>query len=321
MRPSYAVQVVLEKYKGLRPQEVASALRYRTFVSVAKRYMYVEVPKAACTGMKWLLHQLENGPAPLAVSLYQTRRDMFIHARENVPLPSLVDLDNYTQRYILESPEVLRMTIVRNPYTRIVSTWRNKVLLCEPGGFDQIYVKIKGQAPEPAVKPTISFHEFVRYLAMHQNLRSNVHWTPQTDHTFFRAFDYNHVGKTERLAETLRHFQDHLGRAEPLEFERRNASTLLGHVTYDSEMAALISQLYQQDFETFAYDPNIWPFEQEADVRSVAKYSEAIYRDEIIERNMIIMYLSDKCGKLEHRYRRRLRKRRQDNRAVKKRGS
>jgi hypothetical protein len=316
MRSSYAVQVVLEQYKGLRPHEIASALRYRTFVSVAKRYMYVEVPKAACTAMKWLLHGLENGPAPLKFSLYETRRDMFIHARENVPLPSLVDLDNETQKYILESPDVLRMTVVRNPYTRTVSTWRNKVLLCEPGGFDRVYIETKGRAPEPGTKSMISLHEFARYLATDRNLTSSTHWSPQTDHTFFRAFRYSHVGRTEHLAETLRRFQDHLGRAEPLEFERRNASMPLGHVAYDSELAALISQLYQQDFETFDYDPNVWPFDQQADI-GAATISEATYRNEIIERNMIITHLSWECARLERLYRRSTRKRQRVNRALK----
>src|SRR5262249_55141504 len=146
-------------------------------------------------------------------------------------------------------------------------------------------------------KSTISLHEFVRYLATNKNLMLNKHWSPQTDHMFFRAFHYSHVGRIEDLAKTLRRFQHHLGRSEPLEISRRNASVPLSNVPYDAELAALISQLYQQDFETFDYDPKVWPFENGGN-RSAATISEAMYRDEIIERNMIIDRLSGECARL-----------------------
>src|SRR5438105_12468160 len=197
---SYAVQRVLDRYHDLQPRSVEGMLRYRTFVSIPHRYMYVEVPKAACTGMKWLLHKLENGGAPKP-SLGETRREMFIHSRENVPLPSLVDLDDATQKYILESPDVLRMMVVRNPHTRIVSTWRNKVLLCEPG-FDRIFVDVKGEAPALESKPAVSLKEFVHYLGKDDNLSGSAHWAPQGDHAFFRALNYSFVGRVEQLADT-----------------------------------------------------------------------------------------------------------------------
>ena len=293
----HAVQVVLEQYKDLQPLKVATALWQRTYVNVAKRYMYFAVSKAACTSMKWLLYGLESGPAPLQLALYQSKRDNFIHRRDNVPLPSLVDLDNEKQRYILESPDVLRMTIVRNPYTRTVSAWHNKVQLCEPGGYVWVYIETKGQAPGPGAKLTLSLHEFARYLATNKNLTLNKHWKPQTDNLFFRAFHYSHIGKVEHLAETLCRFQHHLGRSVPFEIDRKNASMPLGHLPYDPELAALISRLYKQDFETFNYDPNVWPFEEQGGNRSAAT-SEAIYRDEIIERNIVIDRLSQECLRL-----------------------
>src|SRR6267143_5329565 len=135
MRYPYAVGRILDHFPGRSPEEVSRQLRRTTFVSLEKRYFYFAVPKAACTQMKELLRSVENaGPIKaFADGSPQTRRDMFIHARPNVPLPSLLDLDDRTQRRVLEAPDVLRMTVVRNPYTRLVSAWTNKILLCEPG--------------------------------------------------------------------------------------------------------------------------------------------------------------------------------------------
>src|SRR5205807_1122192 len=124
-------------------------LRQSTFVSLPKRYMYFEVPKAGCTHMKQLLRRVE-GAAPINLFTngdWQTRRDMFVHSRSNLPLPSLVDLDNMAQREVLESPDFFRMTVVRNPYTRLVSAWRNNVLLCERTGR-KVYLQVKGRLPD-----------------------------------------------------------------------------------------------------------------------------------------------------------------------------
>ena len=311
---SYAMQRVLDRYHDLQPRSVEGMLRYRTFVSIPHRYMYVEVPKAACTGMKWLLHKLENGGVPKP-SLGETRREMFIHSRENVPLPSLVDLDDATQKYILESPDVLRMMVVRNPHTRIVSTWRNKVLLCEPG-FDRIFVDVKGEAPALESKPAVSLKEFVHYLGKDDNLSGSAHWAPQGDHAFFRALNYSFVGRVEQLADTLRFFQRHLGRSEPLAFDRKNPSMPLGQIAYDAGVVDTIARLYHDDFEAFGYDPKVWPFEKQSGDHAAITVPEETFRDEIIERNIIIAQLAAECARLQHQHRRATRWRRRLQRFV-----
>jgi Sulfotransferase family len=297
---SYSVQRILDHYPYVEPGHVATRLRYSTFVNLSKRYLYFEVPKAACTAMKWLLHRLEDRPRPVKWAI-GTRRDMFIHHRKNVALASLVDLDDRTQREVLDSPDFFRMTIVRNPYARLISTWRNNVVLCEPD-VQFIYHETKGKLPQPGDKAMISFHEFVEYLATKCDLRlSNPHWRRQVDHTFFSALNFSFVGKVEDLSEALRRFQQHLGRIEPLPFETKNTSVAFGQIGYDTPLAERVSWLYRQDFETFGYDPTVWPSVQENQRGSPESngISEARYRDEIIERNIVISQLYIKCSRLQ----------------------
>src|SRR5262249_43473170 len=59
-----------------------------------------------------------------------------IHARDNVPLPPITALDDKDQQKLLDASDVLRFTIVRNPYSRLVSTWRTKVFLRDPDTVD-----------------------------------------------------------------------------------------------------------------------------------------------------------------------------------------
>ena len=100
MTNSYVVQRIRDRYSYLTPRQIAGTLRHSSFVDLRKRYMYYAVPKAACTSMKTLIHDLEGG-APVRLicgGMDECRREMFIHARENVPLPSLVDRSELLKR-------------------------------------------------------------------------------------------------------------------------------------------------------------------------------------------------------------------------------
>ena len=295
MNYPYAIQAILDCYENLTAEDAARRLRYSSFVSIPKRYMYFEVPKAACTQMKELLCTVEKAaPTKLFTgAVRETRRDMFIHARQSVPLPSLADLDDKTQMEVLESPDFLRMTFVRNPYTRLVSAWKNKVRLCEPG-FEDVYLQTKGHLPELHAKSLITFDEFVEYVATRCDLRTcDSHWRRQVDHTFFAALNFSSVGKIEQMAEGLQRFQQHLGLSEPLVAKGRNASGSGVAVAYTRELAEKVYSLYQSDFEVLGYDREAWPGREQdsCETSENATVPEEIFSDEIIERNLIISCL------------------------------
>lgn len=304
MRPSYAVCRILGDCAGFKPNDVIARLRLGTFVNVPKRYMYFAVPKAGCTQMKELLRTLENGPE---IKLFadrspQTRRDMFVHARPNVPLPSLVDLDDKMQREALESPDFLRMTIVRNPYSRLISAYRNNVLLCEGAGR-AVYLQVKGRLPDIHNKSLLSFDEFLRFVTTKCDVRScEHHWMGQVQYTFFPAMNFNHVGKLENLNQTLRRFAQHLGISESFVAVRKNESLPLGTATYSKESANEVYQFYRSDFELFGYKRDSWTTYSKSDSEernSNIQISEERLTDEIIERNLIILSLYEERERLE----------------------
>jgi hypothetical protein len=263
----------------------------------------MEVPKAACTTMKFVLHQLEGGaPIKLFVGgLRETRREMFIHARENIPLVSLLDLNDETQREVLESPDFLRFTIVRNPYTRLVSAWNSKIRLCEPG-FEHIHSQIKKHAPEFRSKSLVSFEEFIDYITSNCDLRTcDVHWRRQADHTFFKALNYSYVGKVETFAETLQRLGKHLKLTEPLLETPRNSSEFYTGPKYcEGILANKIYDLYRVDFDTFCYEKD-WPsdYRAQSNPRTDVNTLEQSLSNEIIERNLIIAHLYEKCARIE----------------------
>ncbi len=309
MTHPYAVQAILDHFPGMKADHVTDRLRYSSFVSVSKRYMYFEVPKAACTLMKELLRTVENArPIELfAGGLRVTRRDMFVHARQNVPLPSLADLDDRAQREVLESPDFLRMTVVRNPYTRLASAWRNRVFLCEPGQED-LYLELKGCLPEfHAQKSLIAFDEFVDYIERNPALREcDAHLRPQVDHIFLGALNFSCIGKLEDMGEVLRRFQRHLGLAEPFVARRGNATGSIGGAKYNQGLADKVWSLYHADFDRLGYDPNVWPADgpEVGEASRNAAVPEERFRDEIVERNIIISALYQERDQLQAEVRR-----------------
>ena len=290
MTYSYVVRRILSHYPHLEPESVSERLRHSSFVHVRKRYLYFEVPKAACTQMKELLRRQEGAPAIqlFAGKLMETRREMFIHARENVPLPSLVDLDDATQKEVLESDGFFRFAIVRNPYSRVVSAWKNKVVPCEPGA-ERLYLEIKGRLPDMHAKELIAFDEFVSYLGKIDLRASDPHWRRQVDHLFLDALSFSLVGKMEDMSGAMERFQQHLGLAEPLMTGKKNVSAPVGLATYDQNLADKVYSLYREDFERLGYNRDSWRDGQSAvPAAQKAVIPEARFYDEIIERNLII---------------------------------
>lgn len=287
----YVVRKILSHYPHIDPTDISRRLRHSSFVDVSKRYLYFEVPKAACTQMKELL-RLQHGAPPIQLfvgNLMETRREMFVHARENVPLPSLVDLDEATQKEVLESDSFFRFTIVRDPYTRLVSAWKNKVVPCEPGA-ERLYLEIKGRLPDMHTKELIAFDEFVGYLQAKGDLTAfDPHWRRQVDHLFFDALSFSHVGKVEDMSAIMARFQQHLGLAEPLMAGRKNVSAPVGLATYNQNLADKVYSLYQEDFDRLGYGRDSWRDGQSVvPATPKAVIPEARFYDEIIERNLII---------------------------------
>ena len=301
---SHTIQLVREKLPHLDVATIAHRLSYGSFVSLEHKILYLETPKAACTTIKSLLRDLCGAPPieyPLGAQR-ESRRDMFVHVRSNVPVPSLLDLDEQTQRHVLTAPDFLRFSIVRNPYTRLVSAWRNKVVLCEPG-YEHVYRRQMGDMPSLHSKKILPFEQFLRFIESEPDLRScNGHWRRQVDLLLYPAIPYTHVGKLEQLPITVALIGKHLGAAKPIRVGRGNSTGGGGRDPIDATVAARIYALYAEDFEAFDYPRESWQNISDSLV-DTAVVPETRFIDEIIERNLMISYLYEQYAEVESRYR------------------
>lgn len=283
---SLAVQRVLQHFPSLPANEIARRLAYSTFVNFERRYMYFEVPKAGCTSIKALLHSLERLPPLAQCDKFgrPLRHDALYHVRESFPLPTIMDFDDAKQDIILNSPDFFRFTVVRNPYTRLASAWKDKVQIAAPD-YLYLYQAIRGRLPQ-TVDDVITFEEFVAYLASQGLDRADPHWRPQTAHLFMPALNFSWIGATERMQETISKFGDHLG-MDAGSSPRKHAA--VGSVRYDKPTSEQVYRLYEQDFIQFGYTKESWSHNASEAAPDIIPLN--FYLQEVLERNVVIAKL------------------------------
>jgi hypothetical protein len=239
------------------PLPLGQALR-RTVSSSDGRMLYVKNPKAACTSLTQLVHQLDGG--------------------QFVPLDRLHGSSKVRQgvRYadahlnLLNDPKCVRFTFVRNPVARAVSAFtmifgdqpskvfrsdehRKRAALHEHGMWTLGY--------DPNGDMHRNFDVFIDYLEHCLAVAPaevNIHWKPQTLSVAHGLIDYAFIGKVETLQQDLRTIGEMSGRDlleglnEAPHFNRSSAVRPVDLAVSDLQRRK-IQNLYAGDCDAFGY--------------------------------------------------------------------
>jgi hypothetical protein len=228
----------------------------RTVVLPELRVLFLPVPKAGCTSVLWLLAELAGLPLESfarsglpEVSATLTVHDMSLWRPEH----RLASYEGEALERVLHEEGWLRLSLVRDPATRLWSGWQSKLLLREPR-----FVEAFGAQPWfPRVpeRPTDLIADFRRFVdALDRGEAEDVHWAVQ--HELVDQLPLTHVGRVERLDETLAVLREHIGAERwPAGPPRENRSPLaLAPGAYDEAAAAVLDDRYQGDYEAYGYD-------------------------------------------------------------------
>lgn len=288
--------LVAEAYaRNLDPVYVLSRMLHTTFVSRRHGYIYVSIPKAACTKVKHLVTAVEGGTLNISGKPYlrETRMTMLVHQRRYIDVPSVLDLDGDEIRDLVSGKSnFFVFAIVRNPFSRLVSTFENKVRLHEPG------FRRAGQlwgASEAGDDVRAAFAGFVRDgTDYYKNQIGDHHFVDQRKLLIPNLLPYSRIFRVERFGEFEDVFFARLrakGYTGPLTFKDRNRSRYPNwRHYYDEETAGRVIEMYRTDFETYDYDIQSWRTDGELpELRTPPE--EAYWRRAIIERNEMIDYL------------------------------
>ena len=230
---------------------------YHSRVSIEHRYVYMAVPKVACTTVKRTLAELE-GLTPIE------RRNVHQDDRQL----RLAQLDATQATTALRSDEWLRFAFVRDPYDRMFSAWKSKLGNTWDTQYLWLRREIRAAFDYPDVDsdpfPMVAFGDFVRFIVESQEPRVvyDGHWNLQTEVLIHDLIAYDVVGRFETFVEDFTAVLRRLD-APPavlaLAAEVTNATPQLPlAAAYDRDLADVVYHHYERDFETFGYGRDSW---------------------------------------------------------------
>jgi len=140
--------------------------------------------------------------------------------------------------------QLFRFAFVRNPYTRVLSAYLDKV--------ERRAVR-RGEESR--------FEDFLASLKRDQ-LHANAHWTPQADLLLLPFEQFDFIGKVENLTQDLETVRQRLLNV-PIDAgmrdERSNATNANSKIAqyYTPGCAEIVRDLYARDFELFGYSTEL----------------------------------------------------------------
>jgi hypothetical protein len=231
---------------------------YSINISLLNKYIYVETPKVACSSIKLTLHRLEIENPKLEKDFRK------IHSREYSPLLMPTQVGNFDE--ILSSKKYYKFCFVRNPYTRLLSAYLDKI---ENTG-EEVWIRHRENYFEACgIKPTteelkqeITFKEFVTNISNHTIKEMDPHWRPQYYQTLQDHINYDYIGKFENIDSDLpkvlskifgRKYKKYI---TEITKHKTNANSKVKEY-YTDEITDIVYEKYKKDFEYFGYSKEI----------------------------------------------------------------
>ncbi len=231
---------------NMRPDLV----NYLVNISLKHGYAYIENPTVASTLLLEALQEEEQGfPLPANTNIHDITRSPLKHPTAYV--------DEFQKR-VLFSDEFRRFTMVRNPYTRLLSAYLSKIAPGWPSPARKIILaQLKGVSPEEITDATetVDFRTFVEVVCNQQPVAMDPHWRPQNLQLMIRDIEYDYIGRFENLEESLDYIGKHFAQTE-LRAKAAGHSDFGGASVgdmYDQSLLDLVYRTFYDDFQAFGY--------------------------------------------------------------------
>lgn len=242
---------IFERFRGKMPERQLDDVFH---ISPANRYIYVNVPKTACSTVKaslWLNEQVAAGKAPSVPTLGKE-----LHNKKLSPLLSPSDLP--AEEFFRRLEDDYKFCFVRNPYTRILSCYLDKIV--RGTGEKAQILRVLGMDPAE-LKANISFDAFVDVLYQQKSFEMDPHWRVQTDQCLYDNIEYDLVGRFESfekdLTSVLSLLFEHPADKPVVHIPHATSADSKLNAYYTGSTADKVYARYQSDFEIFRYSRHI----------------------------------------------------------------
>jgi hypothetical protein len=237
------------------------SVEYRNFIyNKEKRVVFAYVPKVACSNWKSIMRHLAGFSNYLDTKYAHDRVLSGLSYLDQEPNPE----------HILNDPDTKIVACVREPYSRVLSAYLNKVeqrleLLGKPEEKDHFDVVVNN-IEEFRIKrlnvnkyPEITFNVFLRWLKESNiHFTNDEHWRLQSKLLNINSVKFDLLGRFESLATDATEILAFIG--SPLSFPSQKdikfkPTGAINKVQkyYDDECYALVNDIYADDFTHFGY--------------------------------------------------------------------
>jgi hypothetical protein len=222
-----------------------------TYVSLKNKYVYFAVGKAANSTVKHHLYDLEH-----LGTHFKTKS---VHDRQNSPLLSPYQVPDEMMEDVFLSPKYFRFVMVRNPYSRLLSCYLDRIVPADSLPYRQLIV-----AQKRTVGDAVTFEEFIRTIVAQRPFQQNNHWRVQVHEICHSVIPMDYVGKQEQFADAMRHIWARIAPKVPApDFTAENKSPSVTSAEsrlaefYTPELIDLVRTAYAEDFAVFGYSTDI----------------------------------------------------------------
>jgi hypothetical protein len=231
------------------------SLNLHTHISLVHNYVYVEVPKAGCGTMKATLGGMEAARLnPGFVERVQANPHDRMKA---TPFVKPFQLPPAMLEEVLAGPKFRRFTVVRDPATRVLSGYLEKILQ----GLKQsepIVTALTELTGEAIAAQDITFSQFLDVVQYQTPREQDPHWRIQTAHLNIGVINYDAIIHLEQLDQSWSTIAELTGVADLQEqFFCRNATHAGSRASdmYTPELREQVARMYASDYAAFGYTP------------------------------------------------------------------
>ena len=243
---------------------------FQASITLLRRYniVYVENSKVGCTKIKKFLLELDNWPKRWDELI---DNEVHIHNKQLTGMIGAADLTYSALSSILKDPTYFRFGFVRNPYDRLLSAYKDKILAPQKSIDKKTYVGVACSIKSAMTgedrrhvnldRTPVTFAEFVNYVALQRPYDMDRHWYHQHLTMWHPFCKFDFIGRFERFPKDLLNVLTKIGAPETLiasVSQRDNPSFLTQERFYDENLANIVHRKFLRDFDVYGYDPKSW---------------------------------------------------------------